>query len=166
VNRLLWTFLGADPDRDDLAHDIFIRILKGVHRVRDPARLEPWAARVTINSIKNEFRRRKLRRFLSMDAVADVEHPRTHPDFEGRELLARTHSIIEKLPIAERLAVTLRLFEQASTERIAEACGVSERTAKRRLASGRERFLRLAQRDPLLQARLAQYETLEEQSDE
>ncbi len=158
VNRLLWTFLGCDADRDDLAHDIFIKILRGVGRVRDPAKLESWAMRVTMNSIKNEFRRRKLRRFLSLDAVADAEHPRIHPDFEGRELLRRTQRVLATLPVSERIAVSMRLFEQASTERIAEVCGFSARTAKRRLASGRERFLRLARHDPLLSAHLENYE--------
>lgn len=158
VNRLLWTFLGCDAERDDLAHDIFIKILRGVGRVRDPARLESWAMRVTMNSIKNEFRRRKLRRFLSLDTLGQAEHPRVHPDFEGRELLTRTQRILEALPVGERLAMTLRLFEQASAERIAEVCGFSTRTAKRRLAAGRERFLRLAERDPLLSTRLADCE--------
>jgi hypothetical protein len=44
INRLVWSFLGVDPDRDDLVHDIFIRILRSAHTVRDPAKLEGWAA--------------------------------------------------------------------------------------------------------------------------
>lgn len=160
VNRLLWTFLGCDAERDDVAHDIFVKILRGVDRVRDPSRLESWAMRVTMNSIKNEFRRRKLRRFLSLDAVTEEEHPRMHPDFEGRELLRTAQRVLAMLPMAERLAVTLRLFEGASAERIAEVCGFSVRTAKRRLASGHERFLRLARQDALLKARLDSSETL------
>jgi RNA polymerase sigma-70 factor (ECF subfamily) len=166
VNRLLWTFLGCDSERDDLAHDIFIKIFRGVHKVRDPARLESWAMRVVMNSVKNEFRRRKLRRLLSLDSVADADHPRVHPDFEGRELLARTQRVLEALPVEERLAVTLRLMEQASAERIAELCGFSVRTAKRRLATGRERFLRLAQGDPLLSARFVEDAESEESSHE
>lgn len=156
VNRLLWSFLGSDPDRDDIAHDVFIKILHGVHRLRDTSRLEAWAARVTMNRVKNEFRRRKLRRFFSVDLLGDADHPRVHPDFEGRELLLHTQRILETLPVEERLAVTLRLFEEASAERIAEVCGFSVRTAKRRLSSGRDRFLRHAQRDPLLAQRLSE----------
>lgn len=156
VNRLLWSFLGSDPDRDDIAHDIFIKILRGVHRVRDSSRLEAWAMRVTMNSVKNEFRRRKLRRFLSLDLLGDEGHPRVHPDFVGRELLVRAERVLEALPVEERLAVTLHLFEEATAERIAEVCGFSVRTAKRRLSTGRERFLRLAQRDPVLAQRLAE----------
>jgi RNA polymerase sigma-70 factor (ECF subfamily) len=166
VNRLLWSFLGSDPERDDIAHEIFIKIFRGVHRVRDSSRLEAWAMRVTMNSVKNEFRRRKLRRFFSVELLKDAEHPRVHPDFEGRELLIHTQRILETLPVEERLVVTLRLFEEASAERIAEVCGFSVRTAKRRLSSGRERFLRQAGRDPVLAQRLLEQLHLAESDDE
>jgi RNA polymerase sigma-70 factor (ECF subfamily) len=166
VNRLLWSFLGSDPERDDIAHEVFIRIFRGVRHVRDPSRLEAWAMRVTMNALKNEFRRRKLRRFFSLEFLEDTDHPRVHPDFEGRELLGRTQRILETLPMDERLVVTLRLFEEASAERIAEVCGFSVRTAKRRLSSGRERFLRHARRDPVVGQRLFEQLRLAESDDE
>lgn len=155
VNRLAWSFLGADPDRDDIVHDIFIKILRGAHTVRDPESLDGWAARVTVNSIKNEFRRRKLRRVLSLDADDKLPSPAFHPDFEGRELLKRTMCILEKMPVAERIPFTLQLLDQKSVEEIAELCDSSERTIKRRLKSARERFTRLAGSDPLLRSRIS-----------
>jgi RNA polymerase sigma-70 factor (ECF subfamily) len=164
VNRLVWSFLGADPDRDDIAHEIFIKIFRGVEHVRDSSRLEAWAMRVTMNCLKNEFRRRKLRRFFSFDAMGDEQHPRVHPDFEGREVVVHTHRILEALPVDERLALTLRLFEEASDERIAHVCGFSVRTARRRVKAARERFVRLAQHDPLLSSRIAR--TFGESTDE
>lgn len=155
VNRLAWSFLGADPDRDDIVHDIFIKILRGAHTVRDPERLDGWAARVTVNSIKNEFRRRKLRRVLSLDADDKLPSSVFHPDFEGRELLKRTMCILEKMPVVERIPFTLQLLDQKSVEEIAELCDSSERTIKRRLKSARERFTRLAESDPLLRSRIS-----------
>jgi RNA polymerase sigma-70 factor (ECF subfamily) len=155
VNRLIWTVLGPDPERDDLAHEIFIRILRGAAKVRDASRLEGWAARVTTNAIKNEFRRRKLRRWFSLEMNEDPEALHYHPDFEGREVLLRTYKTLERLPARERLAFSLRLLEQASAEEIARVCGCSLRTIKRRLKSGRTRFLKLAAADPLLGPRLA-----------
>lgn len=164
VNRLVWSFLGADADRDDITHDIFIKIFRGVEHVRDASRLEAWALRVAMNSLKNEFRRRKLRRFFSFDTMGDDQHPRVHPDFEGREVIVHTQRILETLPVDERLALTLRLFEDATDERIAEVCGFSVRTARRRLKAGRERFVRLARLDSLLASRISG--ELEESDDE
>ncbi|MGC4087678.1 MAG: sigma-70 family RNA polymerase sigma factor [Polyangiaceae bacterium] len=165
VNKLLWTLLGPDLERDDLAHEIFLRILRNAHKLRDPSRLEAWAARVTVNAVKNEFRSRKLRRFflLGLDD-SELDAPSCHPDFEGRELLLRTYRLLTSLPARERVPLTLRLVGQQSTEQIAAACGYSTRTAKRRLKLAQARFLRLASADPLLAERL-RGATLDEDDD-
>jgi RNA polymerase sigma-70 factor (ECF subfamily) len=155
VNRLVWTFLRADPERDDIAQEIFIRIFRGAAKVRDPDKLEPWAARVAMNCIKNEFRRRRFRRWVSLSATHDPEQSRCHEDFEGRELLQRAYVLLDKLPVRERLPLTLQLLENVDLERIAELCECSSRTAKRRLKSARERFERLARQDPALVSRLS-----------
>ncbi|HEX9619020.1 MAG TPA: sigma-70 family RNA polymerase sigma factor [Polyangiaceae bacterium] len=155
VNRLIWTFLGPDSECDDIAHDIFVKILRSASSVKQSDRLEDWAARVTMNTIKNEFRRRKLRRFVSLHATTESNTPRCHVDFEGRELLMRTQALLERLPTTERIPLTLQLLRQASVAEIAHLCGYSTRTAKRRLKSAKARFLKLAQSEPTILARLA-----------
>jgi RNA polymerase sigma-70 factor (ECF subfamily) len=154
VYRVLWALLGPDSERDDVAHDVFVRILRAAGGVRDASKLEAWAARVTMNAVKNEFRRRKLRRFLSLDAKPEVA-PGYHPDFEGREVLLHTYAVLGRMPTHQRLPFSLRLIQRSTAEEIAEVCGISVRTVKRRLRAGRERFLELAAADPLLAPRLA-----------
>lgn len=154
VYRVVWTLLGPDSERDDIAHDVFLRILRGAGSVRDTSKLETWAVRVAMNTIKNEFRRRKLRRFLSLDAAPEVA-PRYDTDFDGREVLLRTYAVLARMPWHERLPFSLRLIQRSTTEEIAAACGMSTRTVKRRLQAGRARFLQLAAADPLLAPRLA-----------
>jgi RNA polymerase sigma-70 factor (ECF subfamily) len=154
VNRLIWSLLGADADRDDIAHEVFIRILRGAGRLRDPTCLEAWAARITVNTVKNEFRKRSLRRFFSWDSFSEERQEGYHPDFEGRELVTRTQRILEQLPASERIPFTLQLLDGLGVDEIAELCGCSTRTVKRRLSAARERFERLASRDPLLKTRI------------
>lgn len=153
INKLLWTLLGPDPERDDLAHEIFLRIMQSAHQLRDRSRLEPWAARLAVNAVKNEFRRRKLRRWFSLDAD-DERSPSYHPDFEGREVLLHTYDVLAKLPPRERVPLTLYLVGQRPIEEIALATSCSSRTVKRRLQAARQRFVRLASADPLLADRL------------
>jgi len=155
INKLLWTLLGPDPERDDLAHEIFLRILQNAHQLRDHSRLEPWAVRLAVNAVKNEFRRRKLRRWLSLDAD-DERSPSYHPDFDGRELLLHTYDVLAKLPPRERIPLTLHLVGQRPIEEIAITTHCSARTVKRRLQAARQRFVRLASADPLLAERLHQ----------
>jgi len=154
VNRMVWLYLATDPDRDDIAQDIFVSIMRRASSVRDPAHLEAWAARVAFNAVCNLFRRRKLRRWMSLDLLQEDEQPDGHTDFEGRELVARAQRILESLPMTERMPFTLELFGNASQHEIAKLCGCSERTLRRRLKAARERFLFLARRDPALSSRL------------
>lgn len=154
VNRVVWLYLSRDPERDDIAQDILVAILKSAGSVDDPRKLENWAARVAHNRIFSVFRRRKILRFLSLDVLSEREPLSPHTDFEGRELLARTEAVLSRMPLSERMPFTLQLLGGASLAEVAATCGCSERTARRRLKDARERFVRLAGRDPLLARRL------------
>jgi RNA polymerase sigma factor (sigma-70 family) len=166
VNKMVWLYLATDPERDDIAQDILVAVVRGAASVRDPSQLEAWVARVAFNTICNLFRRRKLVRWLSLEALAGYEPPAPHVDFDGRELVARTQRVLECLPVAERMAFTLQLLGNASLEEIARRCACSERTARRRLKAARERFTRLVQRDPVLASRVSEHTVpKEEQSD-
>jgi RNA polymerase sigma-70 factor (ECF subfamily) len=155
VNRMVWLYLATDSERDDIAQDIFVSIIKGARTVRDPALFEAWAARVAFNTICNLFRRRKFRRWLSLEALSGYEPPERDTDFEGRELVARAQRVLEHLPVSERMPFTLELLGDASHAEIARVCGCSERTLRRRLKAARERFASLARRDPALASWLA-----------
>src|SRR5687767_3895277 len=54
VNRLVWRVLGADEEHDDLVQQVFVALLAGLRRVRDPAALHGWVAAVTINTVRSE----------------------------------------------------------------------------------------------------------------
>lgn len=150
VNRVVWSLLGPDSEHDDVIHDVFLRILRGIVDLREADRLEQWAARVTVNTVRNELRRRRLRRWVFWNAFEDPGPLRYAPDMEGRELVARAYSALEKLPDEERVVLSLRLFHHRTLEEVAASAGCSASTAKRRLRRARERFTRIAERDELL----------------
>jgi RNA polymerase sigma-70 factor, ECF subfamily len=152
VNRLVWSTLGPDSEHNDVAHDIFIRIFRNVARLRDPERLEVWAARVALNTIRNEIRRRRSRRWVFWDAAEHAEPAMPAVDLEGRELLARTYRVLAKLSADEQVVLSLVLFTTNNVESIAELTGCSRSTVKRRLRCARDRFLRLSRQDPLLES--------------
>ena len=154
VNRLIWTYLSTDPERDDIAQDVFVAIVRRRGSLRDPERLEAWAARVAFNAICNAFRRRKLRRWVSLEPLLESEQPEYQTDLDGRELVVRAQRLLEKLPLSQRMPLTLELFTSSSQVEIAELCGCSERTLRRRLRAARERFSDLARRDPALASRI------------
>src|SRR5690242_20842862 len=87
VNKLVWRVLGPDPDYADVVHDAFIRVYRGVKSVRDPNRLPDWVAQVAVNTVRNEIRRRKFRRFIPWETTHEAVDPNYHPDLEGLEVV-------------------------------------------------------------------------------
>jgi RNA polymerase sigma-70 factor, ECF subfamily len=150
VNRVAWAVLGPDAEFNDVVHDVFLKIFRSVATVRDPDRLDEWAARIAINTIRNELRRRRLRRWVFWNAFEEPGPLIYAADTDGRELLARVRRVLATLPPDERLVLSLKLFETDTIDEIAAVVGCSASTAKRRLKKARERFTRLAECDPLL----------------
>lgn len=157
VNRIVWRLLGGDESHDDIVHEVFVALMGGLRRVRDSSTLEGWVAVVTVNKVRSEIRRRRIFQFWHVDApesFESVEAP-MHPH-EVHELLRRTYRALDTLPANERIAFILRFIDEQPLAVVAEACGCSLATIKRRLCSARARFGRLAARDPVLAERLAE----------
>lgn len=155
VNRIVWRVLGADEAHDDLVQQVFVALLKGLRSVREPEALAGWVSVVTINTVRSEIRRRRLRRmwFRSEPLALDLaEAP--EPPHEARELLRRTYAVLERLPADERIAFGLRFIDEMPLAEVAAACDCSLATIKRRLHAAQARFRRLAAKDPDLAERL------------
>ncbi|MBI5508470.1 MAG: sigma-70 family RNA polymerase sigma factor [Deltaproteobacteria bacterium] len=154
VNRMVWRFLGADPDHDDVVQAVFAAVLGSVHRVRDAGALRGWLLAVTANTVRIEIRRRKWRRRLTFRGGAPETLFGTQDDHDAKEALRHTYHLLEKLAVEERLVFVLRYIDDQPLDDIATACGCSLATVKRRLQRAEERFLRLAMGDPILAERL------------
>lgn len=155
VNRLVWRVLGADEAHDDVVHQVFVALLAGLRRVREPEALDGWVAIVTINTVRSEIRRRRLRRLWlrsAPEALDLAEAPA--PSHEARELLRRTYAVLDRLPADERIAFSLRFIDEQPLADVAAACDCSLATIKRRIRAAQDRFRRLAARDPALAERL------------
>lgn len=153
VNRVVGRLLGPDADHDDVVHDAFVQILRGLPRLREVAALRGFVRAVTINTVRSELRRRRFRRaFWSSDEAPDPSDDAIDP--ENAETLRRVYAILDRLATDLRIAFTLRFVERHSLVEVAEMTGCSLATAKRRIARASQRFGELAQRDDDLAARI------------
>ncbi len=148
VERLLRRVLGQDPDLEDLVQDAFASILASVGQVRDGAAVKGWIASVAVHTAHRAIRRRKLTRWLAVFHPA--EEAVTIPAHEPRAALHRVYELLDRLPVEERVAFTLRYIEEMSLEEVAEASGVSLATVKRKLSRAEARFLAAARADATL----------------
>lgn len=140
VNRWVWRLLGADADHDDIVQQVFVRIFRSGPNLRDSDKLVGWVHAITVNTVHGEFRKRQVRRLLWRDRTPAPLHGDFVREVEMRDLLIRAKGVIEKLPPAERIAFMLHYVDRHSAAEIAELCGYSLSTAKRRLAGATRRF--------------------------
>lgn len=150
VNRWVWRLLGADPEHDDIVQQVFVRILRAGPSLRESDKLAGWVHAITVNTVHGELRRRQVRRFFWRDSPPAMLHGDFVREVEMRDLLVRAKSVIDKLPPGERIAFMLHYVDRHSASEIAELCGYSLSTAKRRLLGATRRFEAIVAASPEL----------------
>lgn len=151
VLRVLARVLGADSELADLHHDVFVRALGALQKIREPDRLKAWVSIIAVNVARNALKRRYRQRWLRFGKPEDLPEPHAvEASEEQTEALRRTYALLDQLPREERIAFSLRIIDGMKLTEAAEACEVSLATIKRRLSRAEQRFLRLARSDDLL----------------
>ena len=140
VRRLIARALGPRPEVEDLTQETFMRVFSRIGGLRNTAALREFVLTVAVNVLKQELRRRWVRRRVLLSdsgSVPEIEAPSADP--EAREALARCYAILDKLGARERAAFVLRYMEEQTLEQVASGLGVSLSTAKRLVNRATER---------------------------
>jgi RNA polymerase sigma-70 factor (ECF subfamily) len=138
VARLAARLLGAgDAEIDDVVQEVFWLASRRLPRIVDLIQARGWLATVTTRLVRRRLRRRRFRRmFHATPRQAEVPAPGATP--EQRALLARLYEVLEGLPTEQRLAWSLRYLEGEPLDIVAEVCGCSLSTAKRRVVAAKK----------------------------
>jgi RNA polymerase sigma-70 factor, ECF subfamily len=128
--------LGRNMDVDDLVQEVFFAAFKQREQLRDPAAAKSWLCVVAVRAARRELRRRRVRQFIGLDGpTPPFELQDQSLSADKRALLSRVYEILDHMDVEERLAWTLRYIEGEMLEQVAERCGCSLATAKRRIAA-------------------------------
>ncbi|MDI1464663.1 sigma-70 family RNA polymerase sigma factor [Catellatospora sp. KI3] len=124
---------------EDVAQEVWLAVLRGLPRLRQPERFTPWlytiARRVVVNRLREEYARPEVPGEAAERAVPD------HGDLVAdRDEVARR---LGGLPAREREVLILFHLEDLPLEACAEICGVPVGTVKSRLSRAR-RMVRAA----------------------
>ncbi len=158
VERLLTRVVGVDSELPDLIQDVFVQAIFNLKDLRDPSAVKQWLGSLAINTAHSWIRRRRLRRrWVRFDAPSEMpEMKAAVAGPEVNQMLKRTYEILDTLATDERIAFALRFVDGAELTQVADLCGVSLATIKRRLARAEKNFLEAARNDPLLRERVEQ----------
>jgi len=156
VQGLLRRALGPASEAEDLTQEVFVRLCAKVGTLQNHAALRSFVYSIAVRVLREELRRRKVKRWLRLTKSGDLPDLQASPSNpEGREALARFHAVLDELGERERTIFFLRHVEGLSLADIGQACDTSLATVKRRLARASDRVDLLMQRDPALAAYLS-----------
>ena len=133
VNGLVFRLLGPDADHDDIVQDVFVRLVSRLSSLRDPDREAAWVASVTISVVRNQLRRRRVRRIVELRAKLPEPRVDVEPRLLQRDLARRGYRLLDRLDPADRIALLLRRVEQRPLDEVASMCACSLATVKRRI---------------------------------
>jgi RNA polymerase sigma-70 factor (ECF subfamily) len=151
IERLLYRILGPDSEIGDLLQEVFLIALSSIGQLREPEALRGWLRGIAVRRARKCILRRQRWRFIQLFAPSDLpEREAPVPSAEVSEALRCTYAVLEQLPPDERVAFALRHVDGLELTAVAQACGVSLATIKRRLARAQRTFVSIAGRYPVL----------------
>ncbi len=136
----LWRYLrrlsNSDDIAGDLAQDTWVRVLRGMGALREPAKLRPWlfgiARRVAMDRLRFQYVRR------GAEDVDLDDLPGDEPALELEADAAALDGALAALPVAEREMLTLFYLRELSLAEIATMLSVPIGTVKSRLHRARQ----------------------------
>lgn len=134
---------GHNQDIEDVVHDAFLKAQASLATLQDASAFRGWLGSIVVNEVRGRLRKNRFLRVLRLQSAEPVDldslaSPAAGP--EVRAQLAQIYTLLRLMVTEERIAWTLRFVEHYRLEEVAELCGCSLATVKRRLVSA-QRFL-------------------------
>jgi RNA polymerase sigma-70 factor (ECF subfamily) len=126
---------GGDQDAQDVVQDVWLRVFRGIARLRDGSRLRGWlfgiARRVLMDRLRREYAAPAVSDLDPGDLLAEPEPVDNEAD------LAALDAALDALPALERDVLTLFYLRDLSLADIAEVSSIPIGTVKSRLFRAR-----------------------------
>ncbi len=130
-------FVHQKEDAEDIAQDVFIEAWLSYHKFRGEASLSTWLYRIAVNKSLDALRKQKTKKYIGLfktllqlggEAVDKIKL--TEPDplqqIEQCEREQALYKALDKIPVNQRIAITLSKFEDLSMKEIAGVMETSE----------------------------------------
>ncbi len=145
---------GSRDEGDDLFQDVLLRAHRGLDRVREEDRFEPWFYAILLNLHRSRARRSFWRRFLPLPepGAAGPLEPALPPADDAIQRSLRLARALDTLPAVQKEAIVMCDLEGYPLELVARVQGVSTTAVKSRLSRGRHRLRRHYERRRRIEA--------------
>ncbi len=136
VYRIALLQVKKQTDADDIFQEVFIRLVKHIHKLQNWEHVKAWLIRVTINCSRTHFKQSFVKEECPIDEV--TETGMTESGFETVEGDGPVTTAVKSLPVKYRNVVHLFYYEELSITEIANVTAQKETTVKTQLFRARE----------------------------
>jgi RNA polymerase sigma-70 factor (ECF subfamily) len=126
----------ADHEAEEIVQDVWLRVLRGIQRLRDGSKLRAWLFGIARRTLMDRLRER-----YAAPALEDVDLtglPADGPPDDVERELVELQQELGRLPLVEREVLTLFYLRELSLGEVAEVLGVPVGTVKSRLFRARK----------------------------
>jgi RNA polymerase sigma-70 factor (ECF subfamily) len=132
LRRFLRARTRSESDADDLLQEVFVRIQKRLHLLRDTSKIQGWVYRIARNAVIDHYRTRRENVPLDFDLEGD--DPAGESAVDLRPSLRR---FISELPPLYREPLVRHEFQGQSLQDVARELGLSVTATKSRVQRAR-----------------------------
>ncbi len=152
VLNVAYRYLGDPHAAEDLAQEAFLKVYAARRRYQVTARFTTWLFRIAVNACLNYRRRHRSTVALITTAGGQglqqaVDSGSDPPGFnlERRELSAKLHQALQKLPPNQRAALVLNKLQGFSYAEVAEVMNSTVPAVKSLLSRARHKLKEMLQ---------------------
>lgn len=134
LHSFIQSRVGDSAIADDILQEVFIRIHKRIHTLKDDSKIQSWVYQITRNAIIDFYRSRKTMEELPDSLVYEEleSEEKTRQDIETFFV-----PMIQSLPEKYRQAIILSEIQGLTQKKTAEKLGLSLSGGKARVQRGR-----------------------------
>ena len=115
----------------DVLQDVWVKVVRGIRRLKDPGSLKPWLYAIThgvaVDRIRRDYKRDKAEQ-AQLEGLLDIEEP----SFDEEDATA-IRDALSRLGVKHREVLVLHFLQDLSIMEIANVVGCSEGTVKSRI---------------------------------
>ena len=130
IGRFLYSSGAGPSEIDDLVQEAFFRAFRRLDGWRAAASFRSWLFTIAGNLLRDEFRKRKGRRVLSLEDRDLPDRADPHADLLANEAGERLRQGLARLPRLQREVFLLRVQEGVDYQQIAAALGTTPGAAR------------------------------------
>jgi len=126
ILNFIWRLMGDKTHAEDLSQDVFLRVWKSAPKYEKRAKFSTWIYRIAINLCLNKMRTLKIKNMfltpLPLKRHSQINTDSTTPENQllKVEQTRSIFNILNTLPSAQRIAVTLKFYQGLSYAEISQ----------------------------------------------